>query len=488
MFESTSNSLAIINERFGLRRRIPWFFCILSGLYIFVVTQNFPLGFTPDSIEYYDVALSLSRGQGFVDSQGQFVNHWPPGYPLMIATLSWLTGSSIQLSAIILSALASGLIFLIFNKLMVLSKVRLIIQILLNLVLFVTFLNTVPLWFESETVFTLFVLVLVWITYLWQDSPSLPKLIGVSVFLGLMFLTRYAAIGFVLGTVLVVIHHGLSQRAEGFPSVMKNILLLSCSVSFTILPWYFVSRLNQKEMTNRDIKVNIIGKDHLRQMGDTFSNWINPSGNWLMWYVLFLSLALVAAFIISKKPRFNRVSMITGAMIVTYFFFLFVSISFVDHTTPLDNRLLSPVLPLILVLIAIPNFSKTKDYLPISVFFTIVLLANSNSFLHAGLAFRAQGRGYTSIWWEDSEVLSYVSGQNCNTIYTNNYYAFRLYRPELVSKLRGISQLDTNYLDLPDNSCVAWISTHAPNNINGNLLSTMDKLEKVVLKDGWVLK
>src|SRR5262245_56186168 len=60
----------------------------------------FGVGISPDSVNYFSLARSFSEGRRFsvVDARGIYVpnSHFPPGYPTLLATFAFITGSVIS--------------------------------------------------------------------------------------------------------------------------------------------------------------------------------------------------------------------------------------------------------------------------------------------------------------------------------------------------------------------------------------------------------
>src|SRR6476659_10998543 len=78
-----------------LSRHAPAFIGIAVAAALFALYRPFPIGVAQDDGLYMILAKAISKGRGY-----RFINlpgapagvHYPPGYPLLLAGLSWLSG------------------------------------------------------------------------------------------------------------------------------------------------------------------------------------------------------------------------------------------------------------------------------------------------------------------------------------------------------------------------------------------------------------
>ncbi|AVR43828.1 hypothetical protein C7S20_00260 [Christiangramia fulva] len=101
-----------------LKNKIPlYIMAVFAGIIIYLISKNHYLGFSPDSVTYYEAANSLKAGKGFTNLDGKYINHWPPGYPLLISAFSSILGISIMLAGTLVNALS------LFSTTIVLFKI-----------------------------------------------------------------------------------------------------------------------------------------------------------------------------------------------------------------------------------------------------------------------------------------------------------------------------------------------------------------------------
>jgi hypothetical protein len=80
---------------------------LIEALYIFSMRQG--PGLSPDSIDYVACAESLMHGQGWRRLNGPYLE-WPPLFPMVIATVGFLTGKALT-GAILVNAILLGFTF-----------------------------------------------------------------------------------------------------------------------------------------------------------------------------------------------------------------------------------------------------------------------------------------------------------------------------------------------------------------------------------------
>lgn len=464
-------------------------FTVVSFVYVLLATRHFTLGFTPDSIEYYDLANSLLNGTGFTDYQGNFVNHWPPFYSLFLALISFVSGLSIHQSGILLSAVCSGIIFLFFNYLQtILSIQNNIIRLLLNAVLFLILLPNTMLWFLSEGLFI--VLMLVFVTYFlkWNTSEKWWQLILASFTLGVMFITRYAAIGFVLALAIIVITKLV--RTRNWTQFIRNGLLSSLSFVLVVTPWLLFSKTQTESATSRVVGFHPIGSAHILDLERVLSNWLAPSSNSVISTLVFTVVGIVMIVLLVKfRSWHNSESLrVLFYCIVSYLVLLVVSMSFFDAATPFDHRILSPILPLGLLVVGVISRAPKAGIL-VGIILLISVGSNFQPFVKRSLGFYNQGLGYTSVWWKESETIRAIRELDLpsDLVFTNNYYALRLHFPELAMKEKGLRRVGTS---LPDHSSILVFYTHSNTEVNPDTLNAQleGQGELIKLSDGFIIR
>lgn len=109
---------------------------------------------------------------------------------------------------------------------------------------------------------------------------------------------------------------------------------------------------------------------------------------------------------------------------VFYILFLFVSISFFDFYTPIDNRTLSPIYPLIIAALAYSIRLRPPMLQPIGLaslaLLIILSLLGAGSILSSTSRLSQTGSGYLSNTFRAQDVLQYMAKIQSPKIYSNS--------------------------------------------------------------------
>ncbi len=90
---------------------------IASLLFLHIVQSN-NLGFSQDSMAYWEGAKNIKAGNGYIFDTGEFINHWPPFYSLILAITSYITNTEVIYTGIFLHALLIIGVIFIFNRIL----------------------------------------------------------------------------------------------------------------------------------------------------------------------------------------------------------------------------------------------------------------------------------------------------------------------------------------------------------------------------------
>jgi 4-amino-4-deoxy-L-arabinose transferase-like glycosyltransferase len=184
-----------------------------------------------DTADYDQLALSLSRGQGYVDPAGAPTSERPPFYPSFLALIFFLFGHSLSLVKVVQAFLDAGTCALVYAlaKRVFDDRVAWISGLLS--VFHLSLIFAVPLALP-ETLMTFVVLAAVLCLSLAESSPSMGSSMAAGCLLALAALTRGTALVFPLFVLL----YFFWRRATRLP-MFKKWLVISASFLFVILPW-----------------------------------------------------------------------------------------------------------------------------------------------------------------------------------------------------------------------------------------------------------
>lgn len=431
-------------------------FSIAGLVYILIITSYYDLGVSPDSTVYMEVAENFIRNGRFTDFNGKFVTHFPPMYPMALATISDLFGVKVLVAANYFSAAALFLSILLANLLFIKWQFSTRSIILSNIFLLISPAFGVFLMLWSESLFILILLILLLLMVGWVETRRSTFLIAGGIVAGLLLLTRYAGIGFVAGIILYMAF----ERGTGISSKLKSTVLFSIFTFLLPAGWLLYSSNYSTNPTNRTPVFHLISADHLQGLLTTIASWISPPT--AIGALIFLLVLLYIFFRLWKqKIRLGDIYAdkklrLVKYMVIAYVVFLFISISFFDFSSPLDNRMLAPIFPFCLLLaVSFARQAQKTVRLP----WLFIALAGGLLFLHGyGFwkytgKFYNEGSGYTSQPWANSETIQAVETVQDLTIYTNGQEILQMFLPfqnlylQLPMKQNPVTKLpNKNYL------------------------------------------
>lgn len=396
-----------------------------ASLFLLLVDSN-NLGFSSDAITYLEGAKNIKAGKGYIFDDGQLINHWPPLYSILIALTSILTKVKLLYSAKYLHALLIIGIIILLDKIFKNLKLNKYLSLFSIFLFFISAASKVFLWQLSEGLFTFFILYSYYLFLLWAKYDGKKTLIGAGVISALFFLTRFAGIGFIVAYCAFIFFFKSSD-------LRKKIIALSLYlIPFIILviPWFLYAKTMGANLQDRSFEIHLITVKHLENFISVIKNWF--FGNYIT-VKLAPFFALVIFYGLFKERKKNSVNvsgyitkngytiLLAGLLIILYLLFIFISASFFDRGIPFDNRILYPVFPFLIILIAILlQFLYSKKVKLIFYSLGLFLLI---SFTVSGIpvykAYYNHGLGFTHQKWRNSEIIRYISKDD-NLIYYSN--------------------------------------------------------------------
>jgi len=409
-------------------------FAVLSLLINLVVTRNYHVGVSADSVNYIQAAKTFSAGYEPVNTEGKLITHAPPLYPISLAVFCKLIGTDILNGADYFSALLIALSIFIASLICIRLGFSTSAIILINLFLLLSpaFIDVFRmLW--SETLFIFLLLSAVYCLYKWMDTNSLWLIILSGILSGMCLLTRYAGIGLVGGIFLYLLFG--SKK-----SVKSRITISAVYGLFTALVfggWVFLLLKNPSGSTNQGLVIHPVSKEHLIALMGTIGKWLSPSFLPGMILVACTFIYLLVR-ILQKKTGLlqayrRQEYQLLIYMIAAYFIFLVCSISLVFFSTPLDNRILSPIYPLCVIL-AVPFADQVKRINPRLGYglATMMLLIYAGSFYFKTRDFLKEGREFTGKVWTTSSLLRSLRVPDSTEVYSNGEDILAFWKPGIV--------------------------------------------------------
>jgi 4-amino-4-deoxy-L-arabinose transferase-like glycosyltransferase len=400
------------------------------------------IGLASDSYYYVSGADTLYDGEGFgrIAGNGEFkpTTHFPPVYSIVLLVTRLVSRETISAAPALHQVLLLGFLALVGILAYRLTSSYELSVVCILLVGIAPAMLSVFSWLLSEGMFLLVILgvFVVMTQYQRQRNPWWLALAGLLT--GAAYLTRYAGITLAAAIGLAILLSDDTKRWSKLGQYLRSSALLP--VLWLIRNWRIAG-----VTTNRSLGWHPISLEKVRSGLSVMAGWILPGQipDILRLGVLFLlAVVIILGFFVMWKRGRKRgtveISML--AFLLIYPAFLVISISIFDAATPLDERILSPMFPIALIL-AIhlistswvqhkwPGWIKPLAVIGIVVFagLTMVRGVRQASEMHL------DGQGFSSARWRQSALIEWLNAQpHGTTLYSNELDAIYLLTGHLV--------------------------------------------------------
>lgn len=402
-------------------RQITIFFTVLAMTMLLFVMSKHQIGLTPDSISYSSVAKNISQGHGVVYDSGEVLTHWPPLYPMMLSIVSDSFQVEVLTAGKILNIGLIGLLVLLFN--LIISQLRFNNSwgVVLNLVLLF---SPSLLYYKillSEGLFMSLLLAQVYILIIFFKLKRLDLLIFLGCLSALMLLTRFAGAGFILGFGLLII-----LNTEGrFSRKLKHLFLYGLPIILLVSIWLmYVMSFPEGSPTNRSFAMHWSSLVNLKDALATVVYWLMPLSFWksiVLFSLMVVTLIVLSYKNISRHTLNVKFTKIFTYLILAYMGFIITSNVFFDGGIPFDNRLLAPLFPLLLLLVALHLKSlEIKKYRnAFSLIVASLILVQAYGYARSSFKNYKNGYGYSHVKWTTSQVVKQLDSIREDVMYTN---------------------------------------------------------------------
>lgn len=397
------------------------------------------LGLSPDSVSYSMAAKALVESHDFM----QLPSHWPPLLPMMLAGVNMLVGDS-SLSARLLQALFIAInIVLIYRLLKFTGQPKAANFLLLILIALQPSFLTVHLMLWSEPAFLSFVLLdILLLTMVVNGTTNRRLLLVLGLSCGLAVIVRYAGLFLLIVNAVMLFFYTETQKR--LVDRLKTTAWVSALSIAPMLAWSLFNRIRNGNFSDRGLAWHPIDQQHVSQGINTLASWFHLPGAF-GWLVL---LCMIVALFWSLRPNKNpdRPTTTTGftrvmaLYLLTYSAFLIVSISVADNYTPLDTRILIPMLPVSIILMANLTSGAKQHWLPLLILGAMIIGLTLNVPEAYGVwrQNRVNGTGFASRVVQQWPIMSTLKGMPPTwKVATNGPEFFELYlrpRAQLLPK------------------------------------------------------
>lgn len=317
---------------------------VLLGLVL--TATPWGLGMTPDSLHYMSAAKSLHDGEGFA----QFSPTWPPLYPIAIASAMSL-GAEVLVAARWLNALLAGANVLLLLSIAARLRWRDEFSTVFGLLIALQagFLHSHFLLWSEALFLGLALLDLLLLERALRAPSSALTWAGLALVAAAAALTRYA------GIFLIVLNAVLVISCTPWPGRRRAIgaFALTVAATWPLVAWMLFNRARGLSSVNLSVNWHPPSATHISELGQTVASWFDLPVAWGLpaFGVVLLLAAGVCGSALLRSARVDPLSTSLGAFVILYTAFLGLSISVANHYTPLDERILFPMLPIVWLLL-----------------------------------------------------------------------------------------------------------------------------------------
>ena len=454
------------------------FILSLAGMVVIKETTRFGAGLRPDSYSYISAAENIVEGRGYARPSGPEdltpITNFPPLYSYSIALIHFF-GMEAYSSARILCGLFFGWTLLLvgvglkvvtksfywslYGTLLILSS-----PVLIELY---SYAHSEPLYL----VLTLFGFVLLSVYSTTKDQPILLGAAGLMI--GGMVMTRYIGVSAVIAGVLVIWVIAVRskwRRWQYLPSLFFGLLAVSPVTVFLVRNYYVTGNMTNRpapywhppDMEQWEAARNSILRWFIPLPFDESTSSITA---WIAFSILLLVLfgVMLYAFRTGLRLMTDDKSGTTFLSLHSSYFFLYLSLLIAtvfafDALTPLNERLLSPLI-LSAIMVVVSLFARWWEMFGrigrIGLFVIGAYLLTNNLIQSTQRVqyLRDTPQGIASPIYQSSQTIEYVRGRPEELIYTNNIPALYFWADRKAMAIPSRSNpFDPNGLDLSDYS------------------------------------
>ena len=409
------------------------------------ITAPYGVGVNSDSLSYIGAAKSLLAGRGLT-VRGTQMTHFPPVYPMVLAGVSLLTRDSVE-AARLLNALLFGINAMLVAFAAYLATARKPLAAIGAAAFFLVSAPILDIHAEawSEPLFIGLVLTCLLFLSVHVARPRWLMLVSSAVALGLATVTRYVGVALIpMAAVFLLVFREGAMRYR-----IRDALVTLAVACAPLVVWLF-GAAHTGPLADRGFAVHPASLSQVRQLvGAIYSYTLPvPGPDRLKLAVVGLGVAcgivLLVAFGKSRKERLNAMDPRAPAALLpvlcvlfssAYVLFLFLSISFVDASTPADARILSPVFILLLLAVISLVWSGSgalrswKVRLGFGLLLPMLFASNALRAVSLAVEIRREGNdaSYAGLSGRDSECLAVLKSlPDSVRVYTNGFATLRL--------------------------------------------------------------
>ena len=337
--------------------KLPLFLILFFLIGITIIFFNVGFIITPDSTGYLEIAQNVFKGKGPVTDDGKIITHWGFIYPLLLGITSKIFHLTLLQSSYLLSIIFTITIYLdtksIFERTIENKENMGIFHLLFLFIIYISGIGISSVSVMSEYLYIALTFKIINFIYrIFQSHNETKNLIKMSIICVIIFYTRF--IGF------AVFISFLAFYIAYYRNYAKLLVAFILPYAFCILAWnLFVSlNKNQENGFNRVIKYHPILHAKFIQFVNYFNsvfcfnhNNLNDTDKFLLFVIITIVFASLIFILLNKYLSIKKdTNLYLVFLVIFYNSILFITIMYLDASTPLDFRLLSPILPMFIIL------------------------------------------------------------------------------------------------------------------------------------------
>jgi 4-amino-4-deoxy-L-arabinose transferase-like glycosyltransferase len=423
-------------------RLVPYILLIIfigAGMFLVWYSTIWGAGLISDTFQYAASARSLVSGDGFSLPYGegelQPMTKYPPMFSILLAGFELLGGTALQ-GARILNILLFGLnIFLVFYSTRDLSHSNWF-ALLTALLFTISFVMVeVHSWALSEPLYISLSLTALLLAQKYFEETKVTWIVLAALAASAAFLTRYVGVSLVLAMSIILLLNRAGQKQR-----MRDLLLFGGIAVLPMTLWSLRGYLFTRTLNDRTLAFHPLTIKNYVSAVDVIYGWFFP--RFLVEGAEKIFLALTAAALIllslliwrSRKASTIRwienfspekkISLLHGMYIVLYGVVIIASKTWLDADIGLSDRILSPMLVSMLILLATGlsflwnNYGKARPLIILAglgllVYYMGGTLVSVQGFHDTGLGIARRG-------WSRSEVIQSLRSYPDIPMYTNS--------------------------------------------------------------------
>ena len=421
----------------------PLFIGIIGFVLIFLSAGNNGLGLSGDSVGYISWARNLLENHSFTQHDGSYLLAWPPLYPVIIAFFK-LCGINEFLCTRLINAVSfsliifvSGLCILKYSGSLTFSVIGSIFTLLSKPLV------SVCCWAWSEPLFIVLVTVFLLLVPKVIKNPTFKSTLLLAVVTSAACMTRY------VGIVLLPI--GAVVLFFGIKHFRRKVIFTSFWGVVSVLPfgiWLLRNRILSGTAMGARLPSSLTMLQNIKTAGDVIGSWFilqDPkefTAGGLIFALFSIFVSAVSAVYIYKIIKSKEADW----LIITVLLFLALYMTAIIYSATstsmdfIDDRLLSPLYPAIVILMGIlvinlfgpgSNFSQIKNRssrriirygLIAGICIGISIWAYTGFYYTMAMTQQLSkiGFGFSSSYWKISDTIAWLKSNKLNgKIYTN---------------------------------------------------------------------